>query len=75
MRIRAAVLRQMGLPMPYGQSRPLSVEEVDLAGPGAGELAISGGYLYRILDISPTVAVTITDLALTEVHTTLAPDG
>ncbi|GAA4408880.1 zinc-dependent alcohol dehydrogenase family protein [Quisquiliibacterium transsilvanicum] len=34
------MLRQMGLPMPYGQSRPLSVEEVDLAGPGAGELLV-----------------------------------
>ncbi len=39
-RVRAAVLRQMGLPMPYAQSRPLSVEEVDLAGPGPGELLV-----------------------------------
>ncbi|HWS73580.1 MAG TPA: zinc-dependent alcohol dehydrogenase family protein [Quisquiliibacterium sp.] len=40
MRVRAAVLRQMGLPMPYAQSRPLSVEEVELAGPGPGELLV-----------------------------------
>lgn len=30
----------MGLPMPYAQSRPLSVEEVELAGPGPGELLV-----------------------------------
>ena len=40
MRVRAAVLRQMGLPMPYGQSRPLSIEEVELARPGPGELRV-----------------------------------
>lgn len=40
MRIRAAVLRQIGLPMPYAQSRPLSVEEVELAGPGPGEILV-----------------------------------
>lgn len=40
MRVRAAVLRQMGLPMPYAQSRPLSVEEVELAGPGPGEILV-----------------------------------
>lgn len=40
MRVRAAVLRRMGLPMPYAQSRPLSVEEVELAGPGPGELLV-----------------------------------
>lgn len=40
MRVRAAVLRQMGLPMPYASSRPLSIEEVELAGPGPGELLV-----------------------------------
>ncbi len=40
MRVRAAVLRQAGLPMPYAQSRPLSVEEVELAEPGPGELLV-----------------------------------
>jgi alcohol dehydrogenase len=40
MRIRAAVLRQMGLPAPYAQSRPLSIEEVELAPPGVGEVLV-----------------------------------
>jgi len=40
MRVRAAVLRQMGLPMPYARSRPLAIEEVELAGPGPGELLV-----------------------------------
>ena len=40
MKIRAAVLRQMGLPAPYAESRPLSIEDVELAGPGAGEVLV-----------------------------------
>ena len=40
MRTRAAVLRQLGLPMPYAQSRPLSIEEVELDEPGHGELLV-----------------------------------
>jgi len=40
MRMRAAVLRQIGLPAPYAQSRPLSVEEVTLAPPGPGEVRV-----------------------------------
>ncbi len=40
MRVRAAVLRQMSLPAPYAQSRPLSIEEVEVAEPGPGELLI-----------------------------------
>ena len=40
MKVRAAVLRQIGLPAPYAQSRPLSIEEVDLADPGPGELRV-----------------------------------
>ncbi|NLD67978.1 MAG: zinc-binding dehydrogenase [Limnobacter sp.] len=40
MRMRAAVLREMGLPMPYAQSRPLSIEEVELAPPGRGEILV-----------------------------------
>jgi alcohol dehydrogenase len=31
MKTRAAVLRQVGLPHPYSQSRPLVIEEVELA--------------------------------------------
>jgi alcohol dehydrogenase len=40
MKIRAAILEEMGLPTPYAQSRPLRVQEVDLEGPGAGEVLI-----------------------------------
>ena len=40
MKVRAAVLREMGLPAPYAQSRPLSVETVDLDPPGRGEILV-----------------------------------
>lgn len=40
MKMRAAVLRETKLPAPYAQSRPLSIEEVDLAGPGYGEILV-----------------------------------
>lgn len=40
MRIKAAVLREVGLPMPYAQSKPLSIEEVELAPPGHGEVLV-----------------------------------
>jgi alcohol dehydrogenase len=40
MKTRAAVLRQIGLPAPYAGSRPLSIEEVELADPGPGELRV-----------------------------------
>lgn len=40
MRVRAAVLRQMGLPTPYAQSQPLAIEELELAGPGPGEVLV-----------------------------------
>ncbi|MFT3800864.1 MAG: zinc-dependent alcohol dehydrogenase family protein [Burkholderiaceae bacterium] len=40
MKTRAAVLRQLGLPMPYADSKPLSIEEVELAPPGPGELLV-----------------------------------
>ncbi|MET7278527.1 zinc-dependent alcohol dehydrogenase family protein [Kribbella sp. NPDC005582] len=38
--VRGAVLREMGLPKPYADSRPLRVEEVELAPPGPGELLV-----------------------------------
>ncbi|NIK55522.1 zinc-dependent alcohol dehydrogenase family protein [Kribbella shirazensis] len=38
--VRGAVLREMGLPAPYAESRPLRVEEVELAPPGPGELLV-----------------------------------
>ncbi|MDM0039793.1 zinc-dependent alcohol dehydrogenase family protein [Variovorax sp. J22G21] len=40
MKIKAAVLRQMGAAPPYALSRPLSIETVDLAPPGPGEVLI-----------------------------------
>ncbi|QEA13468.1 alcohol dehydrogenase catalytic domain-containing protein [Comamonas flocculans] len=40
MKMRAAVLRQMGLPAPYALSRPVQVEEVQLDAPGAGEVLL-----------------------------------
>ncbi|RIX74353.1 zinc-dependent alcohol dehydrogenase family protein [Acidovorax cavernicola] len=40
MKVRAAVLQRLGAPMPYAQSRPLEIEEVDLAPPGPGEVLV-----------------------------------
>lgn len=40
MRIRAAVLEQMGAEAPYADSKPLVVQEVDLEGPGKGEVLV-----------------------------------
>ena len=40
MKITAAVLEQIGLQGPYALSKPLKVQEIDLEGPGAGEVLI-----------------------------------
>ena len=40
MKSRAAVLSAMGAAYPYADSRPLTIEEVDLAPPGPGEVLI-----------------------------------
>src|SRR3954468_15848693 len=40
MKIRAAVLRTPGAALPYAQSRPLAIEEIDLAPPGPGEVLV-----------------------------------
>nr|PZN77105.1 MAG: alcohol dehydrogenase [Pseudomonadota bacterium] len=40
MRIRAAVLEEMGRKPPYATSRPLTISEVDLAPPGPGEVLV-----------------------------------
>jgi Zn-dependent alcohol dehydrogenase len=40
MKIRGAVLEQIGLPWPYAESRPLSVGELDLTPPGDSELLV-----------------------------------
>ena len=37
---RAAVLTQIGAQAPYAGSRPLSVEELELAAPGPGEALV-----------------------------------
>jgi alcohol dehydrogenase len=39
-KIRAAVLEAMGAPLPYAQSRPLKIEELDLDPPGPGEILV-----------------------------------
>src|SRR3546814_14076903 len=40
MKIRAAVLREMGVPAPYAQSRPVQVSDVELDPPAFGEVLI-----------------------------------
>lgn len=40
MKIKAAVLEQMGLPAPYSQSKPVKIKEVELDGPGFGEVLV-----------------------------------
>jgi alcohol dehydrogenase len=40
MKIKAAVLYEQGLPRPYADSQPLRIEEVDLEGPGEGEILV-----------------------------------
>ncbi|MGV1794430.1 zinc-dependent alcohol dehydrogenase family protein [Rhizobium sp. A37_96] len=40
MRIKAAVLEEMGLDRPYGETLPLKVQMIDLEGPGPGEVLV-----------------------------------
>jgi alcohol dehydrogenase len=40
MKTRSAVLETMGAPLPYAASRPLSISEIDLDGPGHGEVLV-----------------------------------
>src|ERR1700679_1007968 len=40
MRTRAAILYELGLPQPYAQSRPLTIEELEFDSPGAGEVVV-----------------------------------
>ena len=40
MRVKAAVLRSVGMPLPYAGSNPLDIVEVDLARPGPGEVRV-----------------------------------
>ncbi|GAT15097.1 alcohol dehydrogenase [Mycolicibacterium thermoresistibile] len=38
--IRGAVLDQIGLPRPYRESAPLTIEDLELSAPGPGELLV-----------------------------------
>jgi alcohol dehydrogenase len=40
MRMTAAVMYEQGLPAPYAESKPLRIEEVELEGPGEGEVLV-----------------------------------
>ncbi|MGH3598191.1 MAG: alcohol dehydrogenase, partial [Mycobacterium sp.] len=40
MKIRGAVLKQIGEPRPYTESKPLMLTELDLAAPGPNELLV-----------------------------------
>ena len=40
MKTAAAVLHEMERPMPYADSRPMVIEELDLDGPGEGEVLV-----------------------------------
>jgi Zn-dependent alcohol dehydrogenase len=40
MKTKAAVLYDMGAPAPYSESQPLRIDEITLAGPGAGEVLV-----------------------------------
>lgn len=40
MQVKAIVVRQIGLPRPYAESRPLQVEQIELAPPGEGEVLV-----------------------------------
>ena len=40
MKIKAAVLYEMGKARPYNESNPLRIEEVDLSAPGYGEVLV-----------------------------------
>ena len=43
MKIRAAVLNAMGAKRPYAQTKPLTIEEIELEPPGQGEVLIKMG--------------------------------
>jgi alcohol dehydrogenase len=40
MKMKAAVIREMGLEQPYAKSRPMQIEEVELAAPGEREVLV-----------------------------------
>jgi alcohol dehydrogenase len=67
MKIRAAVLHEMGLPGPYAQSKPLKIEEIDLDPPGPGEVLIkmaAAGLCHSDLSVINGVRPRPTPMAL-----------
>jgi len=44
MKMRGAVLFEAGLPQPYAISKPLVIEDLDIDGPGEGELLVEMAY-------------------------------
>lgn len=54
MKCRAAVLREMGRPRPYAETRPVAVEEIELDPPGPGEVLVrmaSAGLCHSDLSV------------------------
>ena len=43
MKIRAAVLKEMGAKAPYSESKPLAIQDIELAPPGYGEVLVKIG--------------------------------
>jgi alcohol dehydrogenase len=54
MRTKAALLLEMGRPKPYAKSVPIVIEELELEGPGAGEVLVemaAGGLCHSDLSV------------------------
>ena len=58
MKIKAAVLRAMGAPAPYAQSKPLSIEEVELDPPGPDEVLVKVAAADCAIPIFPSSTAT-----------------
>jgi len=50
-KVRAAVLREMGLPAPYARSRPLELAQLELDPPGPGEPPPAGVLIRLIVQV------------------------
>ena len=51
MKTKAAVLRERGKSIPYGNSKPLSIEELDLDPPHSGEILVKSKQLVFAIRI------------------------
>ena len=54
MRMTAAILHQLGLPAPFAESRPFRIDDVDIEGPGEGEVLLevrAGGLCHSDLSV------------------------